>query len=101
MRNIPAGMQIALAWYRAEDWERLRRLCPDWDKKQDSYEKWRADAMDTERKMKRYGYTVVRVVVDPDELAGWCAMRGLMPTADTRTKYVIERAEQGAGGPQR
>ena len=95
MRKTPASMEIALAWYRAEDWERLRRLCPDWDKMQDSYEEWRADATDTERKMKRYGYTVIRFVVDPDELAGWCAIRGLTPTSDIRAKYVAER------GPER
>jgi hypothetical protein len=95
MRKAPTRLAVGVAWYRAEDWERLRQLCPDRDKMHDRYEDWRAEAMRAEQAMKHDGYTVLRVVIDPDELTGWCAIRGLTPIQDVRAQYVSERVQQG------
>jgi hypothetical protein len=91
---LNARLAIGVAWYRPEDWERLRQLCPDREQMHHRYEDWQTEAKRAERAMKHDGYTVLRVVIDPDELAGWCAIRGLTPTPDVRAQYVSERARQ-------
>jgi hypothetical protein len=87
-------MILGIAWYRQEDWKRLRRLYPDRDEMHDSFEDWLAEAQRTEQYLKAQGVAVKRVIVDPDELAGWCAVRNLEPIAEARAKYVTEKARE-------
>jgi hypothetical protein len=50
----------------------------------------------TEQFIKSNGFAVKRVIVDPAELAGWCAARGLEPIAKARAEYVTEKARGNA-----
>jgi hypothetical protein len=87
---------VGLAWYRREDWEGLRRLYPDRGEMHDSFDDWLAVAEQTEQFLKSNGFAVKRVIVDPAELAGWCAARGLEPIAKARAEYVTEKTRGSA-----
>lgn len=89
--ETPVKVVIGIAWYCLEDWEGLRQLYPDRDQMHDSYDEWLADAKRAEGTAKARGHTVIQIVIHPAELAGWCAVRGLAPTADARARYVTEQ----------
>jgi hypothetical protein len=44
--------------------------------------------------VRREGNFIKRIVVDPDELAAWCASHGLEPVASARAEYVSEKMLQ-------
>ena len=67
---------FALPWLRESQYDAVRaesidiaRLLPT------TYEAWRLVAEETERRMTKFGFTVVRVDVDLDELRAWCDHR--------------------------
>ena len=37
-------MVVGFAWYKEEQWQRLREVCPDRDKLEERYEDWRRTA---------------------------------------------------------
>ncbi len=94
MKRHTAAPEVGLCWYRREDWERLLQLFPDRDKLHDSYDEWLKDVHQAEKRLKREGTVTKRIIVDPDELAGWCALRGLEPVSSTRAEYVSEKMQQ-------
>jgi hypothetical protein len=58
----------------------------------DSFDDWLATAQETEQYLKAQGLVIKRVIVDPDKLVGWCAVRGLEPIGKVRAEYVAEKA---------
>ncbi len=101
MKRRTAPTEIGLGWYRREDWDRLLRMFPDRDKLHDTYDEWLKDVLKGEKMVKRKGNLVKRIIVDPDELAAWCALRGLQPVAATRAEYVCEKMQNEGTGALR
>jgi hypothetical protein len=91
MKQRTAATEIGLGWYRREDWDRLLRMFPDRAKLHDTYDEWLTDVRRGEKLVRRKGNVVKRIIVDPDELAAWCASRGLEPVASARAEYVCEK----------
>ena len=89
-----SATEIGLGWYRREDWDRLLQIFPDRANLHDTYDEWLTDVRDGEKLVRREGNVVKRIIVDPDELAVWCASRGLEPVASARTEYVCEKMRQ-------
>ncbi len=52
------------------------------------------DVRQGEKLVKREGNITKRIIVDPDELAAWCAMRGREPIASARAEYICEKMTQ-------
>jgi hypothetical protein len=75
MKRRTARTEIGLGWYRREDWDRL---------------------LEIEKFVKREGNITKRIIVDPDELAARCAMRGREPIASARAEYICEKMTQAA-----
>lgn len=94
MKQRTAATEIGLGWYRREDWDRLLQMFPDRDKLHDTYDEWLADVHRGEKLARREGNIVKRIIVDPDKLADWCAIRGLEPVAAARSEYVCEQMRQ-------
>src|SRR4051812_39345755 len=92
MSKPPTRLAVGIAWYRPEDWELLRQLCPDRDKMHARYEDWRAGAMRAEQAMQNDDYVVLRVVIDPDELTGWCTL-----SSSGRRNTCVERVAMRTG----
>jgi hypothetical protein len=96
MKRRTARTEIGLGWYRREDWDRLLEMFPDRDQLHDTYDEWLKDVRQGEKLVKREGNITKRIIVDPDELAAWCAMRGREPIASARAEYICEKMTQAA-----
>ncbi|MET0429310.1 MAG: hypothetical protein ABW026_12530 [Microvirga sp.] len=94
----PPVRRIGLPWYRREDYAPLRDAMADAHILASTYEGWLAAALNNETVARQAGLDVVRVVIDPDVFAGWCAARGRAADAGARVDYVREAAA-GDDGP--
>ena len=91
-------MVAGFAWYRREQWLRLRELASDCDKLDDSYDEWLAGAQKALLEMTLAGVSVRRVDVDIDALSQWCQAEGRILDSAARAAFVAEevrRTHQG------
>ena len=70
--------------------ETLRDLFPDRSALHATYDEWEADARRVERQLGAQGLAVERIIVDPAEFSGWCALRGLEPDGAARSRFTTE-----------
>jgi hypothetical protein len=88
-----------IAWYRAEDYARLRALFKDGEKLPDTYEAWLTAAQQLYDKLTAQGHAVVKAEIDPVTFAAWCRTRGMEPDAKARMAYGNECAARKCGVP--
>src|SRR5260370_42507903 len=83
-----------VAWYRPEQWERLREVAEDVDNLEETYEAW----LKTAEQMIRDGIPsdvqVERVDIDVEEVLAWCNVHSLPMNASSRSRFVSERVRQ-------
>jgi hypothetical protein len=64
---------VALPWYEREDWPILHQMFLERDAVSESYDVWKARAVEAEARYVAQGYDVVRVIVRPESLLEWCS----------------------------
>ena len=83
-----------VAWYRPEQWERLREVSEDVDNLEETYDAW----LKTAERMLSDGIPadvrVEKIDIDVEELLAWCNVKGLAMNAESRSKYVAEKVRQ-------
>ena len=87
-----------VAWYRREDWSRLREIASDRTNLDDSYEAWLAGAQKTLLDLAIAGVAARRVSVDIEALVRWCRAEGRPVDSAARAAVVadqLRRADQG------
>jgi hypothetical protein len=84
-----------IAWYRRDQWARLRELAADADKLDEAYEDWLAGAQKTIVQMTAAGVHVRRVDIDLDELVRWCRYEGRRLDSAARAAFAAERLRSG------
>ncbi len=89
-RAVPP--QVAVAWYDAAQWAKLKRVAQDADGLDDSYEDWRRGAERLERDLRHKGIEIQRVYIDVDALVGWCASRRKPITGEACSEYAAQLA---------
>lgn len=85
---------VGVAWYTPETYARLMQVADDRDQLY-PYHEW---VTVTLRVAKEIGATQ-KVVVDLNELRGWCARAGRPNNSEARSIYVTELLKQGRGEP--
>ncbi|WP_298958388.1 hypothetical protein [uncultured Methylobacterium sp.] len=85
---------VGMAWYRAEDYARLREVVEDAARLPASFEAWRASAEQVEREVARSGVAVVRVTVEPEAFLAWCRHHDQAPNGAARSRYANEAAQR-------
>ena len=93
-----SDLVTGVAWYRREQWSRLREVASDRDKLDASYEEWLAGAQKTRVEMAVAGVRARRVDVDVDALVRWCQGDGRRVDSAARAAFValeLRRAHQG------
>jgi hypothetical protein len=96
MKKTPNQSQIitGVAWYRPEQWQRLREVSEDVDNLEETYDAW----LQTAERMIRDGIPsdviVERIDVDVEEVLAWCNVQGLPMNAESRARFVSERVRQ-------
>src|SRR6266567_1153697 len=87
-------MVTGIAWYRSEQWERLREVSEDAENLEETYEAWLQTAERIIREGIPADQTIEKVDLDVEEVLAWCNARGLAINAETRSRYVSERLRQ-------
>ena len=96
MKKISNESKIVtgVAWYRPEQWERLREVSEDVDNLEETYDAW----LKTAERMLSDGIPadvrVEKIDIDVEEVLAWCNVKGLAMNAESRSKYVAEKVRQ-------
>jgi hypothetical protein len=83
-----------VAWYRPEQWARLREVSEDVENLDETYEAWVQTAEQLLRDGIPADVTVEKIDIDVEEVLAWCNVRGLPMNAESRSRYVSERLRQ-------
>ena len=76
------------AWYRAEQWQRLREISADRDELEENYEEWVSNAEKSLREIRKTGLYIEKVDVDVEKLLAWCRAQGREVDGETRAQYA-------------
>ena len=91
---------IGIAWYRAENFDRLRVMFEDGHKLHGTYKEWLLAAEKNRKLLERQGIRVVCVDIDPDQFTEWCKTNGKNLNAAARTEFSALMAHKVATGGQ-
>jgi hypothetical protein len=91
-------MVVGIAWYRPEQWQRVRDISADADALQDSYEAWLQLAEGELKKLQSSGLRVEKVDIDSEQLILWCNEQGVEVSAQARARYAAEKLSELDGG---
>jgi len=81
-------INLAVAWYKSEQWQQLREVSVDSDELEDTWEEWLTIA---ERNLKNIivqGVFSQKVLLDVEELQAWCKERGFQVNGESRSYYA-------------
>ena len=82
---------VGFAWYRREQWERVRDIASDAGEFEDTYEEWLRVAEQKLTELAAAGLDVKKVDVDSEQLILWCNEQGLDMNAQARSRYAAEK----------
>lgn len=86
-----------IPWYRREDYPRIRAVMEDAHVLPDTWEEWFKKAKQVRDEMRRKGFIIEQVAIDPEAFAGWCRARGLNVDARARMAFANEEAYRRHG----
>lgn len=81
-----------IAWYRRQDYQRLKQMFTDGEKLPDTYGQWLVSAQRIYDTLKLSGQTVEKVLIDPEEFPKWCKANKQKLDTLGRTTYAGESA---------
>lgn len=87
-------MVTGVAWYRPEQWERLREVSEDVENLEERYDAWLHTAEKMIREAIPADVVVEKIDIDVEEVLAWCNVHGLPMNATSRSRYVSERVRQ-------
>ena len=83
-----------VAWYRRDQWQRLREVSEDVENLEETYDAW----LETAERMIREGIpenvAVEKMDIDVEEVLAWCNVQGLPMNTQSRARFVSERIRQ-------
>ena len=91
-RRASEPVSVAMAWYDAPQWAKLKQVAEDRDALDDSYEDWQHQAQQLERDLRSNGIEVKRVHVDVEALVTWCASNHRPINGEARSEYAAQLA---------
>lgn len=84
----PTEITTGVAWYRKEDYPRIREIIRDRDLPP-THAEWLTQAESEERELQSEGKVVARIVADPEEFFSWCMDKRLTPEWTARSEFVL------------
>ena len=87
---------VGYAWYKDDQWDRVREVCPDSDGFADTYRNGWDFAQERfqqlGKEVQQRGMKLVKVPLDVEELLEWCRSHRLQPNGQARSQFVAEKA---------
>ena len=90
MKTRDDDRNIAIAWYRPEQWALLRAKAADRHIIEDTFAEWLQVALNAERDLRNRGIAVSRLECDVLEMVEWCARNGRPFDSAGRSAYVAD-----------
>jgi hypothetical protein len=88
---------VGVYWIKEEDYPALLTIFEDGGKMPPDWKEWLKMAEEMERGLKAYGHPVMRVTIDPNTFAQWCAAHGTSPGREGRKRFVAEAVTERYG----
>jgi hypothetical protein len=82
--------EVAVTWFREEDYPSLLELFEDAEKMPHTWNQWLKRAEQMEERAKAQGCKTVRVYIDPESFADWCLREGKSANSDGRQRFAID-----------
>lgn len=92
-QNQATPTVVGIGWYTLKEWEKLRAIADDKDVLDETYKEWLQQAKHTSRVLRQKGVQVVKVYVDSEELAIWCAAQELAVDGEARARFVSAKLQ--------
>ena len=83
-----ANLKAAIAWYKPDQWQRLREISEDRDELEETHGEWQNLAEKALKDFAAQGLSVTKATVDTEELLRWCNERGLKVNGKSRSQYA-------------
>ena len=93
-KNSENKIVVGFAWYRPEQWQRVRDISSDAGALADSYEDWLSLAERKLQELSSSGLQVEKVDVHSEQLILWCNEGGLEVNAQSRSRYAAEKLQE-------
>ena len=84
---------VGIAWYRPEQWQRLREISVDQEDLEDAYREWVRNTERAIRELNRNGLQCAKVAVEVEELLQWCQSQNIPVNGEARSRYVTEKLQ--------
>ena len=95
-RSSKEVAKIGMAWYRPEQWNRLRQISEDVEVFETNYEEWESLASQKIAGLKAAGIKIEKVEVDVNELLSYCNEHRFSVNAESRSKFVTDKLSKRA-----
>jgi hypothetical protein len=82
---------VGVAWYRPEQWERLREISVDKDILEETHAEWVQNAEKAVQDLRQQGMKPVKVDVDVEELLRWCENQHIAVNGEARSQYAAAK----------
>ena len=99
--GAPMKTDLGVAWYKPEQWERLREISADANDLEATYDEWLRVAEEGLHHMREVGLRPERIEVDVEALWRWCRAHEYPVDAEARARYVAEQLRQRHAGLSR
>ena len=83
--------KIGVAWFRVEQWQRLRDISADKQELEDTFEEWLVAAEKALVNLRANGVDARKVDVDVDQLVQWYQSKKLPVNSESRSSFVAEK----------
>ncbi len=84
---------LALAWYRQDQWQLLLDYSADSDKLERTYQEWLEHAEEKVNEMSKEGINAVRIDINIEEMKKWCKRHDKQIDGSTRSEYAVFLAQ--------
>jgi hypothetical protein len=81
---------VGVYWIDEADYAAVKALFEDGATLPPEWAQWQKMATEMETGLKAYGHPVMRVRIDPETFAGWCAAHGVSTGRQGRKAYIAE-----------
>jgi hypothetical protein len=95
-----ASTLMGVAWFRRDQWVRMRQQAADGDKLHETYEEWLEAARHMLEELRSRGMQVLPVEVETVALLRWCREQGQPCDSAARSTYVSELLSERFGPGQ-
>ncbi len=94
-KNEPVDETVfGYAWYRREQWDRLREISIDVEELEDTYDEWVGNAELSYNEYLDSGMKIHKIDVDVEELLIWSKAENLQIDGSARSRYVAMKVHR-------